>query len=130
MNGGLKNLPQNAEPVNPPEVAQMLEESSFSVWEVNFPGKKSALARVGKRLLFPLSNKESPKTYNAGARGEDWIVERKLRSIVMSKKILIRHGNALVIFLILLISENYNVFVCEERKRRETMQVWKGKRYK
>lgn len=30
-------------------------------------GRKFALARVGKRLLLPLSNSESPITYNAGA---------------------------------------------------------------
>lgn len=30
-------------------------------------GKKFALATVGNKLLLPLSNNESPKTYRAGA---------------------------------------------------------------
>ena len=32
-------------------------------------GRKLALAKVGKRLLLPLSSKESPNTYSAGASG-------------------------------------------------------------
>ena len=48
-------------------------------------GMKLALASVGKRLLFPLSNSESPRTYNAGASGDFGSLATTFRGKIVEK---------------------------------------------